>query len=69
MGHDLQRMRIPVAIRLSTLPPVVAVVGVQLTAAYAQWALFGLPAVPASPHFTAETATQPRKSGVLHRGH
>jgi len=52
-------MLIPVHIRVTTLLPLVAVFVVLLIAAYAQWALFGLPAVPAGPHFTPETAMQP----------
>jgi DMSO/TMAO reductase YedYZ molybdopterin-dependent catalytic subunit/thiosulfate reductase cytochrome b subunit len=58
-GRNLQRMRVAMRIRLSTLLPLAAVAGVLVIAAYAQRALFGLPAVPPSSHFTAETATQP----------
>ncbi len=53
------RMLIPIRIRLSTfLPPLVFFV-ILLVVAYAQWAFFGLPAVPASTHFTTKTAMQP----------
>ena len=41
---------IPIRIRFSTVFPVVAIVGVPLLAAYAQWALLGLPPVRTSPH-------------------
>jgi DMSO/TMAO reductase YedYZ molybdopterin-dependent catalytic subunit/thiosulfate reductase cytochrome b subunit len=57
-GEQL-RMLIPVRIRFTTLLPLMAVFVVLLITAYMQWALFGLPAVAAGPHFTPETATQP----------
>ncbi len=52
-------MPCPIRIRLSTLLPLLAAPVVLLIAAYVQWALFGLPTVPAAPHFTANTAMQP----------
>jgi len=52
-------MRTPVRIRLSTFLPLMVIFAVLWIAAYVQWARFGLPSVPDSPHFTPETATQP----------
>jgi sulfoxide reductase catalytic subunit YedY len=52
-------MPCPIRIRLSTLLPLLAAPVVLLIAAYVQWAFFGLPTVPAAPHFTADTAMQP----------
>jgi DMSO/TMAO reductase YedYZ molybdopterin-dependent catalytic subunit/thiosulfate reductase cytochrome b subunit len=49
----------PPRIRLSTFLPLIAVFVVLLIAAYMQWALFGLPAIAASPNFTPASATQP----------
>ena len=53
------RRLIPVRIRVSTFLPLMATFAVVLIAAYAQWAISGLPVVSASPHFTPETATRP----------
>jgi len=52
-------VRFPLRLRLSTFLPLAAVIVVPLVAAYAQWALLGLPAVPVSPHLTPETAARP----------
>src|SRR6185437_8753147 len=52
-------MRFPLRIRLTTLLPLAAVFAALLIAAYAQWALFGLPAVAGISHVTPATATQP----------
>jgi methionine sulfoxide reductase catalytic subunit len=52
-------MRLSIRIRTSTLFLVMAVFVALLLAAYGQWALFGLPAVPASHDLTLATATEP----------
>src|SRR5579862_9067372 len=51
-------LRSPMRIRRSTFLLLAAVVVAPLVAAYAQWALLGLPAVPVSPYLTPETTTQ-----------
>ena len=52
-------MLIPIRIRLSTLLPLAAILLALLIAADVQWLIFGLPSLPANPHFSPDTATEP----------